>query len=142
MALAIYGPNFNILANVGSIYWGEVIENLGPLLFTMAISFVFDVLSVLATSVVLWKVASINMLQEFLGVIDKYWLFFIINSGSDINLGMDSSWSFDWITSEGRRSLIYNSTDLTDEEKMKLMTDTYWMQKILNVAFRIIHHIL
>ena len=133
MALAIYGPNPKILANVGSIYWGEVIEDLGPLLFSMVILFVFDVLSVLVTSGVLWKVASINMLQEFRDGIDKYWLFFIIKLGSfwagyfaltDINLGMDSTWSFDWITPEGRRCLINNSIDLTDEEKMTLMTDT------------------
>ena len=133
MALAIYGPNSKILANVGSIYWGEVIEDLGPLLFSMVILLVFDVLSVLVTSGVLWKVASINMLQEFRDGIDKYWLFFIIKLGSfwagyfaltDINLGMDSTWSFDWITPEGRRCLINNSTDLTDEEKITLMTDT------------------
>ena len=133
MALVIYGPNSNILVNVGSIYWGEVIEEIGPLLFSMGILFVFDLLSVLVTSVVLWKVASINMFQEFRDGIDKYCLFLMIKLGtqfasyfalSDINLGMDSTGNFDWITPEGRQSLIYNSTDLTDEEKMTLLTDT------------------
>ena len=133
MVLAIYGPNSRILANVGSIYWGEVIEDIGSLLFSMGILFVFDLLSVLVTSVVLWKVASINMFQEFRDGIDKYCLFLMIKLGtqfasyfalSDINLGMDSTGNFDWITPEGRRSLIYNSTDLTDEEKMTLLTDT------------------
>ena len=72
------------------------------------------------------------MFQEFRDGIDKYCVFLMIKLGtqfasyfalSDINLGMDSTGNFDWITPEGRRSLIYNSTDLTDEEKMTLMTD-------------------
>ena len=99
----------------------------------MLILFVFDIISVIVTSIVLWKVANINMLQEFRDGIDKYWLFFIIKLGqlltgyfgtSDINFGMDSSGNFDWITPEGRQILIYNSTDLTNEEKILLMADT------------------
>ena len=136
MALAISGPNSSMLANVGSTYWGEKIENIGPLLSSMAILFVFDIISVIVTSIVLWKVANINMLHEFRDGINRYWLFFIIKLGqlltgyfgtSDINFGMDSSGKFDWITPEGRQILIYNSTDLTNDEKLMLMTDTTLM---------------
>ena len=130
MMLAIYGPNSSILANVGSTYWGKKVESIGPLLYSMAILFLFDTVSMLVTSVVLWKVSNINMLQQFNDGINKYWLFLVIKVGlsmsgyfafTDINAGMDSSGSYDWITPEGRLNLIYNSTDLSEEEKLMLL---------------------
>ena len=42
---------------------------------------------------------------------------------ADINVGMDSTGSYDWITPEGRLNLINNSIDLTDEEKLMLLED-------------------
>ena len=63
----------------------------------------------------------------------KHWLFFVIKLGAimsayfsttDINLGMDSSRKFDWITSEGRHCLIYNSTELSDYEKSMLLENS------------------
>ena len=121
MWLAVVGPNYSILANVGSEYWGEKIVDIGPLLTSMVVLFAFDIISIIVTSFVLWKFANINMLQEFCDAIDKYWFFFIIKLGrllsgyfalSDINFGMDSTGKFDWADSEGRQSLMYNSTDL------------------------------
>ena len=44
--------------------------------------------------------------------------------GSDINLGMDSSGAFRWITDNGRFGLIHESDYLTDEEKSILLGDT------------------
>ena len=132
MMLAIYGPNSSILANVGSTYWGEKIERIGPLLYPLAFLILFDTVSMIVTSVVLWKVSNINMLQEFHDGINKYWLFLVIKVGvsmsgyfafTDINFGMDSSGSYDWITPEGRLNLICNSTDLPDEEKLMLLED-------------------
>ena len=73
------------------------------------------------------------MVQEFQGGINKYWSFLIIKFGvtvsanfllTDINLGMDSTGKFEWITSEGRQRLIYNSTEHTDDEKFMLLEDT------------------
>ena len=132
MTLAIHGPNSNILANVGSTYWGEEIESIGPLFYTMIVLFVFDTFSVIVTSFVLWKVTNIDMLQKFCDEINKYWLFFIIKLGlsmsgyfgfTDINFGMDSTGNYLWITPEGRQNLIYNSTELTDEEKWILLAN-------------------
>ena len=132
MMLAIYGPNSSIFANVGSTLWGERIESIGPLLYSMAFLLSFDTVSMIVTSVVLWKVSNINMFQEFHDGINKYWLFLVIKVGmsmsgyfafTDINCGMDSSGSYNWITPEGRLNLIYNSTDLTDKEKLMLLED-------------------
>ena len=42
----------------------------------------------------------------------------------DVNLGIDATGEFEWITSDGRLSLILNSTDLTDEEKSIFFVNT------------------
>ena len=38
-------------------------------------------------------------------------------ASKDVNLGIDSSGKFEWITSEGRRNLIQNATYRDEEEK-------------------------
>ena len=84
------------------------------------------------TTSILWKLENLNMVQESYKSLYKYRLSFIIKLGyvmsphfcaTDINLGMDTTGNFDWITDEGRFSLIYNSSDLTEEEKSMLLTD-------------------
>ena len=72
------------------------------------------------------------MLQEFCKTLGKYWLFIGITltmgvsgyiGSTDVNFGVDVSGKFLWITSEGWRSLIYNSDDLTDEAKSILLAN-------------------
>ena len=130
MAMAYFGPNSNMFANIGSIYWGEKIEDIGSVFVTMAVLFAFDTMSVIVTSFFLWKATNLNLLQEICNVLDKYWLFFILKLGysmstyfanTDINFGMDTTGNFDWIIPEGRFHLIYNSSELTEEEKMVLL---------------------
>ena len=43
---------------------------------------------------------------------------------TDVNLGMDSSLKFDWITLAGRQMLICNSSELTDVEKLMLLANS------------------
>ena len=68
------------------------------------------------------------MFREFAAVLAKYWHFIAVKlahlmarhfGSNDVNLGADISGKFEWITPEGRLNLIYNSTDLSDEEKSK-----------------------
>ena len=127
IVLALNGPNSSILTNVGSTYWGEKIEDIGPLLITMGVLFAFDTISAAVTSIILWKVACINMLQQFHDGICNYWLFIVIKLGvnmsgyfalTDVNFGMDSTGQFIWITDEGRQFLIDNSTEISDDEKL------------------------
>ena len=42
---------------------------------------------------------------------------------TDINIGMDKTGNFNWITPEGRFGFIFNSTELTDVEKSVLMSE-------------------
>ena len=39
----------------------------------------------------------------------------------DINGGRDCTLQFNWITAEGRYKMLFNSTDLSEEEKFKLL---------------------
>ena len=130
MATAYYGPNNHLFVNIGSSFWGKKIENIGSVFFTMLILFAFDAFSAMFNSILLWKIMSVNMLQEFYRVLSKYWIFMAIKIGfamvsyfasSDVNLGTDTSGSHEWITPEGRQNLIWNSPDLTDEEKTRLL---------------------
>ena len=44
----------------------------------------------------------------------------------DINLGMDSTGEWNWITNDGRASLINGSTVLSNEEKDRLLNSSIW----------------
>ena len=124
MTMAYYGPNAHILANVGNTYWSKKIEDIYSVLGTMAILFGFDTLNVLINSVCLWKVVRVNMTQEFCRVLRRYWYFQAIALGlnmtgyfasTDINLGVDGTQSFKWISRKGWMHLFFNSNNLTKE---------------------------
>ena len=132
MVMAYYGPNANILANIGSSYWGEKIEDIGPVLMSMVILFIFDAISVVVTSLCLWKVVNINMFEQFCDAMNKFGLYLLIKiglylsgyfGGLDVNFGGDGTRNFDWITDDGRIRLINNSTHLLETEKLLLLTN-------------------
>ena len=133
IAMAYFGPNGHLLGNIRNSYWGyQEIEDVTSVAKMMLILFAVDTLSVLANSLCLWKIAHFRMLDEFLRIFAKYWVFMAIKigyimmtyfSGNDINFGQDSTNQFDWITHDGRIRLIYNSTDITAEEKSKLLAN-------------------
>ena len=133
MAMAYYGPNAHLFAYVSNNYWGEVIEDIGPLFATMTILFAVDTLSVVFNSFCLWKFLNINPLKYFSHVLNNYWYFMAINfafnvvlyfSFNDVNLGMDINRSFQWISEEGWVNLVNNSNDLTNKEKAELLFQT------------------
>ena len=134
IALAYYGPNSNIISNVGNDYWSEKIDNIGPLFLTMSILFAVDLFSVAINTIWLWKVMNVDMLLEFCRVLDKYWFFMAVKlsfnmatyfATKDINLGMDRTWCFEWISEEGWKILVKNSTDITDEDKSEILSNTF-----------------
>ena len=125
MVLAFFGPNADLFSDIGNNFWGTPIDDIGKLFYTMFILFSFDTLSAAVNSIILWKVVKVNMLREFSRVVSKYWLFMVLRlslnttsyfASKDVNLGLDSSGQYEWITPEGRLSLIYNMTHLVDEE--------------------------
>ena len=134
-AMAYFGPNKNNICNVGSTIWhckeNEDVTSIFLVLFSL---FTADTVSMLLNALALWKFTGIIFLQEFCNVIKKYksilaiklsyavFIFFVFN---EINLGMDMSLKFIWITNEGRMILYQNSTDLSDEERNCLMSNPH-----------------
>ena len=134
MGMAYYGPNSHLLANIGSSFWGKKIENIGRLFVTMVSLFVFDTISAILNAALLWTTLNINMLHEFCRVLHNYWFLIAIQLGfvmafyfigNDINLADDKTDKLQWITDEGGEKLIYNSSDVTDQEKAMLLSGTY-----------------
>ena len=136
LIMAYYGPNSRLLGNVGSSIWAyeEVVdvERQLKVIFGM---FGIDVLSVLLNSICLSKYGNINLIQDFLKFIQKYWLLLGIKLGgdlmlyfayNDINLAMDMTFEFSWITDEGRMNFINSSTELTDDDKESLLSSFDW----------------
>ena len=149
IALAYYGPNSYIISNIGNSYWSEKIDNLGPLFLTMSILFAIDLFSVAINSIWLWKVLNVNILLEFRRVLGKYWFFMAIKlafnmatyfASNDINLGMDRTWCFEWISEEGWKNLVKNSTDITDEDKSDILSNSFltWEDKHITGMFNVV----
>ena len=138
IALAYYGPNANLFANIGSSYWGEAIDDIGSVFISIMILFTCDIFIAIATSYWLWKKLNVNMLQEFQRTLERYWLFMLIKivwlegayiGTTDINFGIDSSGKFLWIDAVGWTRLINATNHLIDEEKLLLLNSTILMYK-------------
>ena len=138
MVMAYYGPNNHILATVGSSFWGAKIEDIMNFLYPMMVLFVFDTVCIMVTSVGIWKLINISMLQEMFSVLEKYWLFITVKIAicmppyfalNDVNFGVDTTGMFEWITYEGRQKLLNVSNDLTDAEKTILFVNSTLIRK-------------
>ena len=140
IAIAYYGPNSRILGNIGCSYWSyQEIEDISILFGTMLLLFSFDTLSVLINFLCLQRTVNMNMVQNFYQVLQKYWFYMAIKLGYymstlfvslDINFGSDGTGEFNWITHQGWLELVNNSTDLTNDEKAKLLNNQTKMIQI------------
>ena len=130
--MAYYGPNSRLLGNVGSGIWAyKEVEDVGRHLKGIFGMFGMDFLSVLLNSICLFKYGNVNLIQDFLKFLQKYWPLLGIKLGYDllfyftridINLAMDMTTEFSWITDNGRVKFINGSNELTDEEKENLLS--------------------
>ena len=131
LIMAYYGPNSKLIGNVGSGIWAyEEIEDVGRQLKVIFGMFGMDVLSVLLNSICLSKYGNVNLIQDFLKFLQKYWPLLGFKLGhdllfyftfNDINLAMDMTTEFSWITDEGRMKFINGSTELTNDQKESLL---------------------
>ena len=131
ISMAYYGYNGTILGNVKNDYWGyKAVDDIGYLFQIMILLFGVDVLSTLINSFVLSSFTNVNLFQEFCRIMKKYWYFIAVKFATnmymmfgtkDINLGMDSTGEFNWITNNGRIKLINGSIELSDEERTLLL---------------------
>ena len=133
---AYYGYNGTILGNVKNDYWGyRKVEDIEYLFQMMLLLFGFDALCVLVNSFILSSLTDVSLLRECCRILKRYWHFIsvkftlkliLIFATKDINLGMDSTGKWNWITNEGRVRLINGSTVVSNEEKALLLNSSIW----------------
>ena len=124
-AMAYYGPNATILGNVKNDYWAyEKVDDISHMFRMLFLLFAVDTVSVLFNALLLWKAINVNLFKEFSIILGKYWFFVATKlamllmanfATNDVNLGMDSTFEFDWITAAGRARLMNISTDSSNE---------------------------
>ena len=132
-AMAYFGPNAYLIGNVLCDAWAyEEVENVGRLFIIQFTMFAFDSISVGLNAFLLSKFGNINLMEWFCKTMKAYWIFLAIQlvntmnplfALKDINAAMDMTMQFSWITREGRLAFIHNSTDLSDNEKMNLLSN-------------------
>ena len=132
-AMAYFGPNAYSIGNVLCGAWAyEKVENVGRLFIIQFTMFAFDSISVGLNAFLLSKFGNINLMEWFCKTMKAYWIFLAIQlvntmnplfALKDINAAMDMTMEFSWITREGRLAFIHNSTDLSDNEKMNLLSN-------------------
>ena len=83
--VAFYGPNYQILGNVGCSYWTfEATENLNALLKTVLIMAFMDSGSAVISGFLLWKFCRINIFWEYCKLIKKYWIIMAISGAFNL----------------------------------------------------------
>ena len=134
VSFAYYGYNSTILGNVKNDYWGyRQIDDVRYLFQMMILLFVVDALSVWVNSFILSTVTKISLFRECCRIMKRYWHFIAIKfalkltlmfATKDINMGMDVTGEWNWITNDGRISMINGSINLSNEEKYMLLNQS------------------
>ena len=116
ISTAYFGINGTILGDIKGGFWGyKPVDDIGYLFQMMGLLFGIDVFSTLINCLMLSSLIKVNLFREISRIMKKYWHFFTANiakeifimfATKDINLGMDSTGEFNWITNDGRINLI------------------------------------
>ena len=131
--MAYYGPNFSLMVGIGNNYFGgRVIDDVETHYFAMLQMFGFDFIAVIMSGLFLRIFCRINILQEFSNLMKKHWMIFVVTVPSvamhfgakDINFGLDYTGEFLWITEEGRSHLICIDKEISNNEKMLLLSNS------------------
>ena len=72
--IAYYGPNANILGNIGNSQWQyEAIPDIRRHIENLTLMFVIDILGAIIVGLLLWKTCSIDVMRKASEVIQDYW---------------------------------------------------------------------
>ena len=72
--IAYYGPNANILGNIGNSQWQyEAIPDITRLIENLTLMFVIDIFGAIIVGLLLWKMCSIDVMRKASEVIKDYW---------------------------------------------------------------------
>ena len=130
-SMAYYGFNGTLMHNVKSDDWdSKPVDDIGYLFLMMLVLFGVDMLSMLVNSITLSTLTNVNLIRECSRIMKRFWHFMAVKfavsmilmfATKDVNIGMDLTGEFSWITNEGRNKLINCSIDLSHEEKLLLL---------------------
>ena len=127
-SLMCFGPNAHIFGQSNT-----TLLNLFEMFRIMILLFGIDIFSALLNGVLLKTIGKININGEFCEVLKKYWHFMVLKlsltifltlRSKDLNSGTDWTLKFPWITDEGRQTMIFNSTTLSEAEKAILLNSS------------------
>ena len=85
-AVAYYGPNANILGDVGSDYWQYTrVEDPMDLFRPLLLMTFIDSCSIAVSIILLWKFNRVNFLYAGYKLMKKYWFLIAMNSAFNVN---------------------------------------------------------
>ena len=116
--MAYYGANAELIGNVRNGYWQyKAVDDASWTLIMMFWLFAVDSVCLLLNSIIIWTCTKINIFKEFCLVLKKYWYILALKLvqniyfdffSNDVNLGVDFTFKFEWITTN--QEIITNST--------------------------------
>ena len=119
--MAHYGPNAELIGNVGSDYWQyRAVDNPKQTFLMMSVLFAMDMICLTLNSTIIWVFTKINIFKEFGKVLEKYWFIMALKLANnicyhfflqDINLATDNTFKFAWIRENRKFGAISNSTE-------------------------------
>ena len=131
-AMLYYGPNAHLTGNVLSDLWQyEKVEDVTRLFFIQGILFGVDLLCVTMNAYLVANFGNVDLMKQLCKLLKNYWMVFAILmmdniffyfAFHDINLGVDMTLTFEWITAEGRMKFINDSTEIMKDEKESLLS--------------------
>ena len=119
-SMAYYGPNTELIGNVGNSYWYfSRVDDVNWHFLVLLGLFAIDIICLFLNSSIIWIFSNVNMFNEFCDAMEKYWYImalklannlYIYFLGHDVSFGMDFTLEFSWITHHENVSQIANST--------------------------------
>ena len=119
-SMAFYGPNTELIGNVGNSYWQfSRVDDVNWNFLVLLGLFVIDIICLFLNSSIIWIFSNVNMFNEFCAAMEKYWyimalklannlyIYFLVH---DVSCAMDFTREFSWITHHENVSQIANST--------------------------------
>ena len=104
--MGYYGPNKDILGDIGSSYWQfKAIEDIGRMVQLLAAFFVVDSVSLLVSAYLVWTFCEVNLYQGYVVLKREFgWVFAASFSiqltmrflGNMVNFASDMTFQFDW----------------------------------------------
>ena len=85
-SIAYYGPNSDILGNIGNDYWHFTkIEDITPLIRSTLAICLMDFASTIISAILLWKCCRIHLMDEVYSVFRRYWHIIAIHAAINVN---------------------------------------------------------